>query len=96
MLSELSREASRISRRFNELEIEYRGEALAGFRMLERLDPETADLAVNAMDNRTVAALWLADHVGPLCSERPWDYIARGEGGEVRRVLKAAAQGLPA
>lgn len=95
MQSELQEVAGKISQLFRQMETEYRSEAIAALRALERLDPETAWLTVEVLGSRSEAALWLTEHLGPLCGERPWDYIARGQGDEIRRVLNAIKCDLP-
>lgn len=95
MQTEFGKSAQEISAHFRKLEAEYHGVALGGFRLLEAFDPETAWLALEACDDRSVAAMWLAERAGALSGERPWDCLARGNARQVRQVLKAISHGVP-
>jgi hypothetical protein len=95
MHTELMKAAHDISVKLQRLEVEYQGMALGAFLVLENLDPDTAKLALDAHEDRAMAALWFMDRVGSLCGERPWDYLARGDVERVRWVLNAIIYGIP-
>lgn len=66
-----------------------------GISVLQRLDPETAKLAQDILDDPENIADWFTEEVESLGWRTPWQCIAEGEREEVQRILNAIAHGLP-
>ena len=94
--NESSKAFQQVNARLRRLEAEYCGTLVGAFAVLEQYDSETAQLALDAMENRDNAALWFGDHVGSLSGRTPWECLAAGDVNQVRRVLNAIVYGLPA
>lgn len=95
MNPELQERAREVVEQLQWLGSEYRDVALEAFKDLERLDPETVKLALEAFDSRAGAAAWFGDRVPSLGNWTPWERLSQGRVDWVRRILNAIIYGIP-
>lgn len=96
MNENLNETAAGISSALEQLDAERRRIGLDGFTALEKLDPETANLAKSLWDDPQRAADWFTQEIPSLGSRTPWECIAVGERERVQKTLNAIAYGVPA
>lgn len=94
MNSGLLAAAKLIADQLAELEVRRQRIALDGLAALEREDPETANLAIQALEDRDTAADWLTESIQSLGYVTPWQCISEGNVDRVRYVLNAIEYGV--
>lgn len=67
---------------------------LKAFGRLQFEDPETANLALEAFDNRAAAAGWLSSNCGALGNEKPLTLLIQGKRDAVLDCLNKIKFGM--
>jgi len=88
-------EVSKTVIQLRSLESQYVRVSIKAFHILERCDPSTASLAIEAFNYRKRAALWFGDRSWPLGNKTPWECIALGHVERVKLELISIIHGLP-
>lgn len=71
------------------LDIEREGVSIEAFEVLQQRDPELAKQAIQALESRQAAALWLTDRIPSLRDEIPLSLLLDGQRERVMNTLKA-------
>lgn len=96
MADELKAMATRIAANLANLDEQRRRVGLEGMKALERLDPETANMAKSLWDHPLDAVDWFTQEVESLGWQTPWQCMADGGREDVQRIIASIQYGLPA